>query len=69
MLACGGLLALDWSVKADVLALFCLLVFGLNAALTLYLLARSSELVLDVECMSYTASAAQRAVHRGYSSR
>jgi hypothetical protein len=55
MLACGGLLALHPSVAADVAAVLGLLVFGFNAALELYWLARSSELVLDAEGLSYSA--------------
>ena len=55
MLACGGLLALHPSVAADIAAVLGLLVFGLNAALELYWLARSSELVLDAEGLSYSA--------------
>jgi hypothetical protein len=53
MLVCGGLLASHLSVVADVMMVLGLLVFGLNAALGLYLLVRSSALILDAEGMSY----------------
>ncbi len=55
MLVCGGLLALHLSVEKDMMVVLALLVFGLNAALTLYWLVRSSELVLDAEGLSYSA--------------
>ena len=55
MLACGGLLALHLSVATDVMLVLGVLAFGLNAALTLYWLVRSSELVLDAEGVSYSA--------------
>jgi hypothetical protein len=55
MFVCGGLLAARPSVEADVMLVLGLLAFGLNAALTLYWLMHSSELVLDAQGLSYSA--------------